>query len=376
MFVERTPEESEQRVEAGTTWEEFCDQLKLAGSIITRDSSPSGALDRSEGFRYLSRMLRAALETFVENSDPMAPSLGRVVHETAKMGADNPDNRYYNAPLRGDQEYLIRGNRGSVHYLAFATQVGHYGRGGGMPPTGFIEAKDLQLDPDGGFELVISKQRHAGNWLPMSDETGTLIIRQTFLDREHEVPAELHLELLNQPPAPGQLTPQRIDQGLGQSSALVLGAAALFASWAEGFQAHTNQLPEFSAETSRAFGGDPNITYYHSYWRLDPDQALVIETPVPACDAWNFQLNNHWMESLDYRYFTIHVNKHTARYRADGSVRIVVAHRDPGVPNWIDTCGHDRGTMCFRWVRAEATPQPRTRVVILAELASEIEQPG
>ncbi|MEZ4376332.1 MAG: DUF1214 domain-containing protein [Polyangiaceae bacterium] len=374
MFVERSKEESEQRVLDGTLWEEFCDQLKLAGSIITRDSSPDGPLDRAEGYRYLSRMLRAALETFVENSDPMAPSLGRVVHETAKMGADNPDNRYFNAPLRSDQDYVIRGNRGSVHYLAFATQVGHYGRSGGMPPTGFIEAKDMQFAADGSFELVISQQARPGNWLPMTADTGTLIIRQTFLDHVNEVPAQLNLALLNQAAQPGLLTPERIDQGLSQSSALVLGAAALFASWAEGFQAHTNQLPEFSAETSRAFGGDPNITYYHSYWKLEPHEALVIETPVPECDAWNFQLNNHWMESLDYRYFTIHVNKHTARYEADGSVRIVVAHRDPGCPNWIDTCGHDRGTMCFRWVRAEATPQPRTRVVDLSQLKQELAQ--
>jgi hypothetical protein len=35
----------------------------------------------------------------------------------------------------------------------------------------------------------------------------------------------------------------------------------------------------------------------------------VIESKVPPCRTWNFQLNNYWMESLDYRYHTIHVNK-------------------------------------------------------------------
>ena len=77
----------------------------------------------------------------------------------------------------------------------------------------------------------------------------------------------------------------------------------------------------------------------------------------------NFQLNNYWMESLDYRFFTIHLNQHTAVKLPDGSVRLIVAHRDPGVPNWIDTVGHSSGTMCFRWVRADAHPVPRTRVV-------------
>jgi hypothetical protein len=88
----------------------------------------------------------------------------------------------------------------------------------------------------------------------------------------------------------------------------------------------------------------------------------------PLCEYWNFQLNNHWMESLDYRYFPVHVNKHSAAYAADGSVRVVVAHENPGVENWLDTCGHDRGTMCWRWIRPERRVTPTTRVVKLAEL--------
>jgi len=57
------------------------------------------------------------------------------------------------------------------------------------------------------------------------------------------------------------------------------------------------------------------------------------------------------------------------RNQPDGSVRIVVAHEDPGVPNWVNTVGHSQGTMCFRWIRATEHPQPRTRVVKRSELA-------
>jgi hypothetical protein len=74
------------------------------------------------------------------------------------------------------------------------------------------------------------------------------------------------------------------------------------------------------------------------------------------------------MESLDYRYFTNPVNKHTAKLEPDGSVRVVVAHEDPGLPNWITTAGHAQGTMCLRWVRAAEHPVPATRVVKLADL--------
>ena len=66
--------------------------------------------------------------------------------------------------------------------------------------------------------------------------------------------------------------------------------------------------------------------------------------------------------------YSTHVNHETAVADADGHVRIVVAHRDPGVPNWLDTAGHRRGGLALRWVGAEEIPEPRTRVVALAEL--------
>ena len=34
---------------------------------------------------------------------------------------------------------------------------------------------------------------------------------------------------------------------------------------------------------------------------------------------------------------------------ADGSFRIVIAHRDPGVPNWLDTEGRPFGLVFWRY---------------------------
>jgi hypothetical protein len=234
---------------------------------------------------------------------------------------------------------------------------------------GHLDAQSLEIAPDGRFEVILSSEPRPGNWLRMTPDTTALIVRQTFLDRTREVPASLRIERIGGDGTPTPLTPEGLDAGLQTAAGLVVSCAALFASWAEGFQKHTNELPKFDDAISMGAGGDPNICYYHSYWRLAPDEALVIEVTPPRCEAWNFQLDNHWMESLDYRYHRIHVNKHTARYRDDGSVRIVVAHRDPGVENWIETTGHTQGTMCFRWIRADDHPQPRTRVVKVAELA-------
>ena len=359
---------AEQRIVSGQSWNEFCDTLKEAGAALSFPGTPQDPFNQAEGYRYLSRLIRAGLEGFLEDADPRAPVLKRVVHETIKMGADNPDNVYQNATVSGAYEYRIVGNRGSVAYLSFATQAGHYGQGGGLPPTGTLEASALKLSPNGDFEIVVSCREQPGkNWLPMSAETGLLIVRQTFLDRSTETLATLRIERTDGPQQPTPITPDLVDAGLRNASSLVAGASLLFAKWARDFQAHSNTLPRFDQDVSNAAGGDPNIAYYHSHWRLESNQALIIEVMPPVCQHWNFQLNNYWMESLDYRYFTIHKNKHTAALLPDGRVRLIVAHRDPGGANWIDTAGHQSGTMLFRWVRADAHPVPATRVVSFDE---------
>jgi len=366
-----TPEGiAEQRIVSGKAWEEYCDTLKAAGASLNFPGTPRDPFNQAEGYRYLARLVRAGLEGFLEDADPRAPALKRVVHETVKMGADNPDNYYQNASISGACEYRIRGNRGTVAYLAFATQAGHYGQGGGLPPTGALEASMLELDDNGNFEIAVSCEKRPGNWLPMRPESGLLIVRQTFLDRETEKLATLKVERVDGPGEPVAVTPVMVDDGLRNASTLVVGASLLFAKWARDFQKHSNELPLFDPATSNAAGGDPNIAYYHSHWKLGADEALVIDVMPPRCEYWNFQLNNYWMESLEYRYFRVHTNKHLATANADGSVRIVVAHRDPGCANWIQTVGHTSGTMCFRWVRADAHPAPRTRVVPMSELAA------
>lgn len=169
-------QEATDRLMSGKSWEEFCDTLKSAGQTILAESQPDTPLDRAEGFRYLSRLTRAALETFVEHADPLAPALHRPVHETAKIGADNPDNYYQTASLSGDYEYRITGTRGSIHYLDFATQSGGVASSGDSQQGGHLDASDLDIPDDGSFEIVLSCQPQPGNWLRMTPDTTSLIV--------------------------------------------------------------------------------------------------------------------------------------------------------------------------------------------------------
>jgi hypothetical protein len=361
-------DESERRVMSGAAWAELCDALKEAGQVVLDPASPADPFDRAEGLRYLTRLTRAAFETFIEDADPTAPELLRTCHETIKMGADNPDNFYQNAPVSGKYEYRLRGRRGTVHYLGFGTQAGNYGATGSLETVGYLDDSKLEIADDGTFEILLSCEPRPGNWLRMTPETRTLVVRQTFLDRKTETRAELTLERIDGAHRPRPITARTIDRGLVASGRFVVGCAKLFHQWATSLAARPNTLPRFDPKVAEQAGGVPHIAYFHGYWSLAPDEALVIEATPPECDYWNFQLNNHWMESLDYRYFPVTVNKHSAKLRDDGSVRVVVGHRDPGVDNFIDTCGHARGTMCWRWVRAAEHPEPTCRVVKQSEL--------
>jgi hypothetical protein len=79
------------------------------------------------------------------------------------------------------------------------------------------------------------------------------------------------------------------------------------------------------------------------------------------------------MESLDYQNHTISINRHSASYEPDGSIRIIIAQQDPKLPNWIETAGHTEGTMCWRWYRLheDALPvEPSCTLLKIHELKS------
>ena len=364
-----TTESIESQLLSGETWATFCDALKRSGQQILRPEAPQDAFTRAEGYRYLSRLLRIALEMHVEFSDPDLPGFFSPSHETAKIGADNPDNFYQYARLNGNHTYRVHGNRETVSYLSFGTQKGGYETDGKMEQTGFIDANHLDVNPDGSFDIILSQQQQPGNWIRMAPTTNALIVRQTFLDRKLEKPAQLKIERIGSSDAPAALDPLALHKGLLRATSFVENTARIFADWAAGYRTHTNQLPPADQAVCQAVGGDPNIFYYHSYWELAADEALVIDVAsIPACDFWNIQINNYWMESLDYRYHNICINKHSAHYNDDGGVSLILAHRDPGRPNWLHTAGHSNGTMCLRWVGAAQQSHPVTRVVKLETL--------
>jgi hypothetical protein len=348
----------------GQAWDEFCERLKAVGHQAL-GAAPENAFDRAEGLRYVSRLARAFLRSTLEDSDP---ALARLNAEAPKIGLDNPDYVYGSARLSSRFEYRLRGQMGDAQWLGAGTYSGGLGTAKGLINDGYLSSSEFECDASGRFEISISKEERAGNWLPMTEKTNQLTIRQTLLRRRTEEPASLELDRIDAGGAPAPLDSERFLGGLGRAGLMLQGVVTQFLGWTQSFQEHPHEIRELDPALSSVAQGDPNTRYFYSYWQLSEDEAFVIEFTPPVCEYWNLQIGNHWLESLDYLHYDTHVNHATAQMNPDGSVCVVVARRDPGVANWLDTAGHAQGGLALRWVGAEEVPPLRTRVVPIETL--------
>jgi hypothetical protein len=84
------------------------------------------------------------------------------------------------------------------------------------------------------------------------------------------------------------------------------------------------------------------------------------------------QLGSRWYISLDYINHQTSLTADQARIDPDGMMRFVISQRDPGVANWLERTGHQRGYVQIRWQRLsrELGPDdgPQVEVAPVADL--------
>ena len=108
-------------------------------------------------------------------------------------------------------------------------------------------------------------------------------------------------------------------------------------------------------------------------WELDPGQALLIEFDEPQATYWSIQTYMlAWLQPLDFTHRVTSLYDVQAQVDHDGIVRVVVAHDDPGVQNWLDTSGLPDGLVSYRWVRSVTEPTPMATVVDLGEVSKHL----
>jgi hypothetical protein len=109
--------------------------------------------------------------------------------------------------------------------------------------------------------------------------------------------------------------------------------------------------------------------YYQGLFRLEPGQALILETDLPeTVRYWNVQLSDPLWNSIDWLNHQSSLNGRQVQIDSDGKFRAVIALDDPHVPNWLDPGGWHEGSMMLRWTEASSGPAPTLISVSVGEL--------
>jgi hypothetical protein len=352
-------------------WHDFLDSLREAGDVVLGPRGARDALEEAEGFRFLTRLTSAAFDMFVEYGDAAHPSFVRLMTHHRKFYGDNPDTFYDYASIQGRRRYRITGTRGTASYLAFCI----YGRteDGQTRIVANVSDDDLVIDAEGNFELVLSPDPdRAGSpstEVQLTPDVEAVIARQYFLDRDAEVPAEFTITCEDDVSAPGPLQIEPLARRLRAVGAFVRNGTTFTAHIADDLAARPNEVTvESEAASVAAFYPTPDNKYVGGWYRLGTDDALVVEGRPPRSRYWSLLLMSRWMESLDTEHHQTILNNRQVALESDGSFRIVVAHADPGVANWLDTADHREGYVLFRWMQATGITPPTFRVAKLADL--------
>lgn len=343
-------------------WDAFTDAVGELKEIVWSDPRIVDDAAKAEGLRYLTRLVAGAIPMTMEAWNPDYPTLLKFLSTRIQYGIPAADALYQWAAVHGDHVYRIRGARGTVHMLDVESRHGHFAH---VQDWQLCDrGSDFAVDDDGNLEIVLSHTEQPGNWVQIPRGFGDLILRQYFYDWETETPAQLQISRDGaRYPAPAM------------SPADIAIRGQLLIDW-------LRNLPTFFAEQVNSYYatatnemafdslsiGWADLRYGKANYECEPDEALIVSVTPPSAVYWSIQLYSQYWDARDWNLRQTSINGQQAQRDEDGVFRAVIAHRDPGVANWLDTAGHNRGLLSVRYFRAESIPVPSIQTVKLAEL--------
>jgi hypothetical protein len=360
---------SNKSTESTQAWEDFCEQLKAAGSILSRETTPTDDLTQAEGLRKLVRMIRMGFEATLEYGNTDYPEVFKLVTPTTLGEGETSDSHYYQTMIDGAKSYRISGDRGEAPYIEFGVYAGKIGLDEHASRVGAITEADLEVDADGRYELILSPDEHAGNWIKTTPEASVVFIRQYSHNWNKTRGATFNIKCIGVEGYRPPITLQEVKDAMQRTATYVARSVRVWANIEDqARRAPVNCIVPFpNPEDSPEMPTGHRFSSGH--FRLADDEALVVTFHPAQAPYWGLDTRSYWFEPFSYGDHRSHYNNKTVQYEADGSVRVIFANQDPKLPNWIDIKGHLEGGMIFRWSRTQL-PQPdiATQVVKVAEL--------
>lgn len=327
---------------------------------------------QAEARLMLLHTVNHALDTWLA-ADPARPMFKRWHYPDKKLFGDNPDAIYYEAPVSAQHSYRISGNIDGATYTSFTVELARDDKGDLGQLGATLNDSEFKVESDGSYEIIASATPQKGNWLRLDPTAKSLTTRHYF-----ELPESVAANPLRnlpieidplEPPGPGEppsdaaiaASIRRVALWVGQS-VNPPGQDFTF-PWVSKVP---NQLPPPTVDKANeeiGYAAKDNV-YSMAPWLLQPDQALIIRGRWPKCRFANIALWNLFLQTLDYRYRQVSLNRVQTALEPDGSFKMILAHQDPGLPNWLDTEGRMIGMMFWRFQLPEGDIQPLTTELV------------
>jgi hypothetical protein len=321
-----------------------------------------------QGMRWILRDIAMVTE-ITADTNVTRPRFVRMDSDERKIAGDNPHGEYGLATIDGRYDYRITGNKGEITYFSINVNAGR-----GMSDrrmAAFLNDQTVEFDEDGNFTLLLSKTRptEPGQWVPIPEDASSIMVRQYFLDRDEQL-ASFDIEVLGDDPGVSLPSDREMAERLAASNYAFVFLATLHKTVVTRALDQPNTFVETDSDELGGSISGPDNLYMIGHWAIADDEALVIDITPPETRYWNLAIETIWHESVDYLYRPTSLSKSDVSYRADGSVRFVIAKENPGVDNWLDAQGVNRGFMTFRWLdaRDQAIASPQLNVVKLSAL--------
>lgn len=315
-----------------------------------REMDPTPAMRACFDSAFDEVMFSAAI--WSSNQDPLRPKvicITRLAHPLrgkqirgSRWGIDNPDSIYRVIPISGDERYLIHGRvaerRMTENYFTLWDAK--------MNTVDVLSGHDLVLNDDRTFTVTVDGSPAGGrpNHVRSAPEAHEFYIRDVMLDWALDQPNELRIERLGSAPA----TPPRT---LDEQATLTAEFMLRYASFTTGLSKRTLARPanEFALAYSADQGGALRNQFYSSgHFRLEEDEAFVVDVNDGGAGYFVVPLANVWGTTMDIVDRTSCLNKAQSARNADGTYTYVLCPEDPGVHNWLDTCGMREGMLTLR----------------------------
>jgi len=324
--------------------------------------------DVAGGLRALAHLLEGGLVGHFED-DPAQPVFRQIVTSTRKSLGDNADAIYFDTAVSPAYAYRVRGRTAGAVYVSFTVEAGAHDGGFPVRTAGVLNDTQFDVDAGGGFEVFVGGPRRERNWLALADDAVRITTRHYWeQERSPAIPpipdVALDIEVLD---APAPLAPP---DDAGVAAGLRRVANYVRTRSLEQTRPGEGDQPAFVSREPNVFPqpippGDHALAAFDAAYSmapyvLGPDEALVMTGRWPACRCANVSLWNRHLQTYDYAHRRVSLNRAQTRLEPDGSFRMVIAHRDPGVPNWLDTEGRPFGLVFWRYFLAEGdidTPQ-------------------